>query len=77
MSPHFYIGTSGWYYKHWQTRFYPAEMTKKRWLEFYASHFATVELNNSFYRLPSEAALTLRGYLDKIDLGGKVDKQSV
>ena len=52
----YYIGTSGWHYNHWQDRFYPGTLSKAKWLEFYASHFATVELNNSFYRLPSETA---------------------
>ena len=52
----YYIGTSGWHYDHWQDRFYPKTLTKAKWLEFYASHFTTVELNNSFYRLPSETA---------------------
>ena len=58
MSLHYYIGTSGWHYDHWQDRFYPKTLTKAKWLEFYASHFTTVELNNSFYRLPSETAFT-------------------
>ncbi len=40
-------------------RFYPEKLAKTKWLEFYASHFATVELNNSFYRLPSEAAFAV------------------
>jgi uncharacterized protein YecE (DUF72 family) len=52
----YYIGTSGWHYNHWQDRFYPQTLSKAKWLEFYASRFTTVELNNSFYRLPSEAA---------------------
>jgi len=52
----YYIGTSGWHYNHWQDRFYPEKLNKAQWLEFYAHHFTTVELNNSFYRLPSEAA---------------------
>jgi uncharacterized protein YecE (DUF72 family) len=56
VSLHYFIGTSGWHYDHWRGRFYPQELIKTKWLEFYASHFATVELNNSFYRLPSEAA---------------------
>ncbi len=56
MTPNYYIGTSGWHYDHWRHRFYPEEVVKARWLEFYAGHFTTVELNNSFYRLPSEAA---------------------
>ena len=56
MALHCYIGTSGWHYDHWRDRFYPEKLIKAKWLEFYASHFTTVELNNSFYRLPSEAA---------------------
>jgi len=52
----YYIGTSGWHYDHWRDRFYPEKLAKSGWLEFYASHFTTVELNNSFYRLPSEVA---------------------
>lgn len=56
MSSHYYIGTSGWHYDHWRDRFYPEKLAKAKWLEFYAGHFTTVELNNSFYRLPSEAA---------------------
>jgi len=50
----YYIGTSGWHYEHWRSRFYPEHLTKAKWLEFYTNHFNTVELNNSFYRLPSE-----------------------
>ena len=56
MSLPYYIGTSGWHYEHWRNRFYPEQLTKAKWLEFYATHFATVELNNSFYHLPSETA---------------------
>ncbi len=56
MPLHYYTGTSGWHYDHWRDRFYPEKLVKAKWLEFYAAHFNTVELNNSFYRLPSEAA---------------------
>ena len=52
------IGTSGWHYDDWRKRFYPEKMPKTAWLEFYTRHFPTVELNNSFYRLPSEKAFT-------------------
>ena len=52
----YYIGTSGWHYEHWRYRFYPENLNKTKWLEFYSSNFNTVELNNSFYRLPSEEA---------------------
>jgi uncharacterized protein YecE (DUF72 family) len=47
------IGTSGWTYKHWESVFYPDDWPKAKWLEYYARHFDTVELNASFYKLPS------------------------
>jgi len=46
------IGTSGWYYSHWRKLFYPDDLPKSRWFEYYAQHFDTVEINNSFYHLP-------------------------
>jgi uncharacterized protein YecE (DUF72 family) len=46
------VGCSGWQYKHWRGNFYPLELSSKRWLEYYATRFDTVEINNSFYRLP-------------------------
>jgi len=46
------IGCSGWQYRHWRGDFYPATLPTSQWLEYYASHFDTVEINNSFYRLP-------------------------
>jgi uncharacterized protein YecE (DUF72 family) len=49
-----YVGTSGWHYAHWRENFYPADLPTTRWLEFYAGRFETVEINNSFYQLPSE-----------------------
>jgi len=54
--PEYYVGTSGWHYDHWKWLFYPEKLAKPKWLEFYGQHFTTVELNNSFYRLPSETA---------------------
>ena len=54
--PKYYIGTSGWHYEDWRGLFYPENLPKSKWLEFYSRHFHTVELNNSFYRLPSEKA---------------------
>src|SRR5438094_5505834 len=50
----FWIGTSGWQYDSWKGRFYPRNLPKSGWLAFYAERFATVEVNNSFYRLPSD-----------------------
>ncbi len=51
------IGTSGWVYRHWKGVFYPDDLSAKRWFAHYASHFDTVEVNNSFYRLPSAEAV--------------------
>jgi uncharacterized protein YecE (DUF72 family) len=51
-----YIGCSGWHYAAWRGAFYPAGLPKTKWLHHYAGRFSTVELNNSFYRLPSERA---------------------
>jgi uncharacterized protein YecE (DUF72 family) len=48
------IGTSGWHYKHWSGNFYPAELRTSQWFDWYAQRFRTVELNNSFYHLPTE-----------------------
>lgn len=53
------VGTSGWIYAHWRGRFYPKEMRVKDWFAHYARHFDTVEINNSFYRLPSESAFDI------------------
>lgn len=46
------IGCSGWVYPHWRGLFYPEKIAVKNWFAFYAEHFDTVEINNSFYRLP-------------------------
>jgi uncharacterized protein YecE (DUF72 family) len=48
------IGTSGWVDKHWRGIYYPQDLPQRRWFEHYAAEFDTVEINNSFYRLPSE-----------------------
>jgi uncharacterized protein YecE (DUF72 family) len=50
------IGCSGWHYKSWRGTVYPADLPITEWLRSYTSRFSTVELNNSFYRLPSESA---------------------
>jgi uncharacterized protein YecE (DUF72 family) len=49
------IGTSGFHYKHWKGIFYPEKLPSKQWFAYYAARFDTVELNNTFYRLPPEA----------------------
>src|SRR4051812_28395298 len=61
-----YIGTSGWNYKHWVGLFYPEKIKTTEQLEFYLIHFNTVELNNSFYRLPNEGAFK-KWYADTPD----------
>lgn len=48
-----YIGTSGWIYRHWSGIFYPADLSTERWLNYYTGWLNTVEINNSFYQLPS------------------------
>ncbi|MFC3199034.1 DUF72 domain-containing protein [Parapedobacter deserti] len=54
MAGRVHIGTSGWHYQHWKGVFYPEGMKNADQLTFYAKQFDTVELNNSFYRLPAE-----------------------
>lgn len=49
----FYIGTSGWSYSDWEGKFYPSEVRSKERLYYYSRKFCTVEVNNSFYQLPS------------------------
>jgi uncharacterized protein YecE (DUF72 family) len=46
------IGCSGWQYKHWRGNFYPDGLPQRAWFAHYASRFDTVEINNTFYRLP-------------------------
>ena len=52
-----FIGCSGYYYNHWKGLFYPATLPKKEWLNYYAQHFNTVEINNTFYKMPDEKSL--------------------
>ncbi|MCX7635638.1 MAG: DUF72 domain-containing protein [Syntrophales bacterium] len=47
------VGTAGWSYGHWEGVFYPVGLPVKARLSHYAQHFATVEVNASFYRLPA------------------------
>ena len=49
------VGTSGWQYRDWRGRLYPQRLAQGRWLEHYAERFATVEVNNAFYRLPERS----------------------
>jgi uncharacterized protein YecE (DUF72 family) len=52
-----HVGTSGWHYKNWVGEFYPADLPTDEMLAFYARGFRTVEVNNSFYRLPNDETL--------------------
>ena len=62
-----WIGTSGWHYAHWRGRFYPEGLPPERYLAHYRERFDTVEINNSFYRLPEEA--TLAAWRDTVGEG--------
>jgi uncharacterized protein YecE (DUF72 family) len=52
-----HIGCSGYYYPQWKDKLYPRGLAPKHWLSYYANFFDTVELNGSFYRLPTLQAL--------------------
>jgi uncharacterized protein YecE (DUF72 family) len=52
-----YIGTSGFGYKEWKGIFYPEKIAPKEMLRFYSEHFNTVEVNNTFYHMPTEGLL--------------------
>jgi uncharacterized protein YecE (DUF72 family) len=52
------IGCSGWNYDHWRNGvFYPPRCPQREWLDYYARHFDTVEVNSTFYRLPRRDAV--------------------
>ncbi len=52
-----HIGTSGWSYEHWKKVFYPAGLAATKQLSYYAQYFSVVEINSTFYRIPSEKAV--------------------
>ncbi|MBC7235733.1 MAG: DUF72 domain-containing protein [Chloroflexi bacterium] len=52
-----HIGTSGWHYAHWKGPFYPRDLPDEEMLAYYARHLRTVEINNTFYRLPAQETL--------------------
>ncbi len=64
MSGKIFIGTSGWSYDDWKEKFYPENLKSNDWLNFYADYFNSVEINNSFYQLPSKD--TLKGWFKKV-----------
>jgi uncharacterized protein YecE (DUF72 family) len=67
MAPKVRIGTSGWVYDHWQGPFYPEELPQAEWFNHFSDHFATVEINNTFYNLPP--ARTFRQWHDQAPPG--------
>lgn len=62
-----HIGTSGWHYPHWSGFFYPEDLGKESYLNHYQGVFHTVEINNTFYRLPEKK--TLRSWSDTVHDG--------
>jgi uncharacterized protein YecE (DUF72 family) len=59
------VGTSGWLYKHWGEKFYPAKTKDREKLDYLAGHFDTVEINASFYRMPT--GKVFKGWHDKAE----------
>src|SRR5947207_6445802 len=59
-----FVGTSGYVYRDWRTRFYPRALPVRAWLPYYAATFDTVELNSPFYRLPRAA--TFRAWASSV-----------
>jgi uncharacterized protein YecE (DUF72 family) len=62
-----HIGCSGWNYRDWRGAIYPEGLPARRWLERYAELFSTVEVNNTFYRLPSQSAV--EGWVEQTPSG--------
>jgi uncharacterized protein YecE (DUF72 family) len=54
-----HIGTSGWHYGHWRGSFYPTDYDPEGFLKFYTGRFHSVEINNTFYHLPTAQALSI------------------
>ena len=52
------VGTSGWQYRDWRGLLYPPDLPQRDWLAYYASQYATVENNSTFYRLPARDTFT-------------------
>jgi uncharacterized protein YecE (DUF72 family) len=62
-----HVGTSGWSYKEWKGSFYPADMKNDRMLSYYAERFDSVEVNNTFYRLPKREVM--EGWVEQVPAG--------
>src|SRR5262245_9988367 len=52
-----YVGTSGFSYKEWKGSFYPEDLSDKAMLRYYGERFTTVEINNTFYRMPKASVV--------------------
>lgn len=59
----FYVGCSGWSYEGWKNTFYPNNIVNKNYLSYYSKFFKFVEVDSTYYRIPSRA--TVRGWKDK------------
>ena len=62
-----HVGTSGYSYKEWKGKFYPDHISPKEMLSFYSRHFDTVEINNTFYRMPKRDLLL--GWAEQVPHG--------
>ena len=77
-----HVGCSGWQYRDWRGLVYPERLPQRRWFEHYATLFDTVEVNNSFYRLPTEAAAEAwaaqapPGFVYALSIADELDRMS-
>jgi uncharacterized protein YecE (DUF72 family) len=62
-----FVGTSGYAYKEWKGSFYPKDLPAKQMLHFYGERFGAVEINGSFYRMPTTS--TLEGWASEVPVG--------
>ncbi|MGM0666980.1 MAG: DUF72 domain-containing protein [Bacteroidota bacterium] len=58
-----FMGCSGFHYSDWKGKFYPEDIKKESWLEYYSQHFNSVEINNTFYKIPEKD--TLKSWLEQ------------
>ncbi len=63
MKTQYFLGCSGFYYNHWRGTFYPQKLARTQWLQYYSEQFNTLEVNNTFYRYPTEKLL--KGWYQK------------
>ena len=57
LTPRYWVGTSGYNYNEWKGSFYPEKLSSKKMLPYYAERLSTVEINYTFYRMPTERLL--------------------